>query len=66
MFRIFGAALMVLLTVSFPPIAVLTIPTGIVWALSIRERRAERRRVLGVFLDHQAEQDRIKNFRRLG
>jgi len=46
MFRIFAAAMLALLTLLFPLIALWTIPLAVIWIDTIRRRRAEERRLI--------------------
>jgi len=46
MFRIFAAVLLGLISITFPPSLVITIPVAIIWACGSHEARAERRRPL--------------------
>jgi hypothetical protein len=48
MFRIYAAVLLVIISLAFPPLLVVTIPVGIIWVLNIQRRREALRRAFDV------------------
>lgn len=65
MFKIPIIILLVMVSISAPATALILLP--IAWLLydSLRKKHAENKRVLGVFIDYQSEQERLKRARAL-
>jgi hypothetical protein len=57
-FQILSFIMAGIVTIAFPPAAIITIPAMIIWATSTRRKVREAQRVRQVFVDHMDERTR--------